>query len=152
MYIKLWSTIIILAAIIVAGAYKFIIQGSTHPGDDGRMAVELTASERNLVLSEMRLFLETVQQVTAAMGNNTLPQAAPALKRVGSAARGNIPASLMAKLPISFKQLGFDTHAQFDALAEFAASGDQVQAAQKLGQLLTNCIACHAAYQIEVSE
>jgi hypothetical protein len=152
MYKKLWTTIVILALIIIGMAYKFIIQGSTHPGDDGRMAVELTASERTLVLSEMRLFLETIQQVTAAMGNNALPQAAPALKRVGSAARGNIPASLMAKLPISFKQLGFDTHAQFDALAEFAASGDQAQATQKLGQLLTNCIACHAAYQIEVSE
>ena len=152
MYKKLWTTIVILAMIVVAMAYKFIIQGSTHPGEDGRMAVELTASERNLVLSEMRLFLETTQQVAEAMGNNTLPQTAPALKRVGSAARGNLPVSLMAKLPISFKQLGFDTHAQFDALAELAASGDQKQATQKLGQLLTNCIACHAAYQIEVTE
>ena len=152
MYKKLWTTIVILALIVIGMVYKFIIQGSAHLAEDGRMAVELTTSERTLVLSEMRLFLETIQEVAEAMGNNTLPQTTPALKRVGAIARDNVPASLMGKLPISFKQLGLDTHDKFDELAELAASGNQAQATQKLGQLLTNCIACHAAYKIEISE
>ncbi len=49
---KCWSLVTILLLLIAAGAYKFLIQGSTVPASDGRVAIQLSTGERDLVLSE----------------------------------------------------------------------------------------------------
>jgi hypothetical protein len=53
-------------------AYKFILSGSAEQTDDGRIAIQLTPAERDLVLSEMRTFLDSVQQITQGVANNDL--------------------------------------------------------------------------------
>mgnify|MGYP001551641362 CR=1 FL=1 len=50
-------TTTLLLVIIVAGLYKFILQGSTIENSDDRITSLLDESERNLVLAEMRTFL-----------------------------------------------------------------------------------------------
>jgi len=144
--------ILILLAIIAAGGYKFILQGSTTEGSDGRSALLLSESERNLVLTEMRAFLTSVQQINHGLATNNMDQVVVAAKAVGKAAQGQVPGTLMGKLPLSFKKLGFDTHQKFDLLALDAESlGDVNQTLSQLSTLMQNCVACHEAYRIDVA-
>ena len=57
----------------------------------------------------------------------------------------------MARLPLGFKTMGLDTHQAFDQLAMDAEEfGDRDQVLSSLTTLMNNCVACHAAYRIEV--
>ncbi len=123
--------------------------GNAH---DARQAIVLDSEERAVVLTEMRIFLQSVQQVTEGISNDDMDRVAIAARQSGRNAQGAMPASLPGKLPVAFKKLGFDTHAKFDALALDAEQlGDGGHALEQLGQLLNNCIACHAAFRFEVS-
>ena len=136
--------------VIAAMTYKFIISGETVLASDGRQALLLETSERDLVLGEMRLFLQTVQQITQGVTANNLQQVASAAKQVGAAAQQSVPASLIKKLPLEFKKLGFDTHRQFDQLAMDAEQfGDTQLVLEQLSGLMTNCVACHELYRID---
>jgi mono/diheme cytochrome c family protein len=146
-------TILILAAIIGAGIYKFIFQGSVVQSADGRLALQLEAAERDLVLTEMRAFLISVQKVTDGILNKDFEKIARSAREVGAAAQGAVPGTLVAKLPLEFKKLGFDTHSRFDQLALDAEQlGDEEQTLKQLSELMQNCVACHAAYRIEVTQ
>jgi len=60
------------------------------------------------------------------------------------------PAGLRQKLPPEFKHLGHATHTGFDDLARDAASmADPSLALKQLGQLMSNCVSCHATFRIE---
>jgi len=148
----LFIIIIILLAIITFGGYKFIIQGSST-SVDGRTTIHLSDSERYLILEEMRGFLTSTQQIVAAIADDDLEKAAIAAKKVGRAAQAQVPASLMGKLPMAFKKLGFDTHTKFDQLALDAESlEDGSYTLEQLSQLMQNCIACHATYRLEIEK
>jgi len=148
---KCLIAIITLLAIIAGGTYKFIFQGSVSPGADVRTAVLLTATERNLVLEEMRTFLVSIQQITHGISNDDMALVAQAAKKSGKAAQKAMPGSLMGKLPIEFKQLGSDTHSRFDLLALDAESlADSDHALGQLSTLMENCVACHASYRFEI--
>jgi cytochrome c556 len=99
----------------------------------------------------MRAFLESVQVITTAVGKQDMPTIASAARKVGTAAQQAVPSSLAGKLPLSFKRLGFDTHKQFDTIALDAEDlGEPDHALQQLSVLMQNCVACHAAYRIDV--
>jgi len=143
--------ITVLLLIILMGANKFIYQGSVKKSEDGRTALVLLASERDLILEEMRGFLIATQQIVQAVSEDEIKQAVIAAKKVGRTAQEDVPGSLVGKLPIAFKKLGFDTHTKFDELAMDAEDmEDKDQTLKLLGGLMQNCIACHAAYRIEI--
>lgn len=142
----------ILFAISTAGLiYKFMISGSTIETSDNRTAILISESERNLVLGEMRHFLETVQTITSAAVNDDMESVSQAARKVGMGAQEGVPTSLIGKLPIGFKTLGFDTHKRFDQLALDAEQfGDSTQVLSTLGELMHNCTGCHAAFRLEI--
>ena len=145
-------TVGVLLLVIAGGAYKFIIQGSVSKSTDGRMSIHLNAAERDLVLEEMRAFLTSVQQITQGISENDMELVSKYAKKVGKAAQGEVPGTLVGKLPIQFKKLGFDTHTKFDQLAmDTEDLGDSNHALSQLSALMQNCIACHAAYRIDIS-
>ena len=150
---KICSVIIVLLLLVIAGGiYKFIFQGSASEGTDGRMAIHLTSGERDLVLTEMRAFLESIQQVTKGIAADDMNLVAEAARKSGKAAQAAVPGTLVGKLPIAFKKLGFDTHAKFDQLALDAEEfGDSEHAMSQLSTLMENCVACHAAYRFNIS-
>jgi len=136
----------------IALIYKFIISGETIEIVDQRTAIVLDSSERELVLSEMRLFLAAVQSLSSAISSDDMASAAAAARSVGGAAAQGVPGSLMAKLPLEFKKLGMATHKAFDQMAMDAADlGDREHTLQQLSSLLNNCVACHASYQITLT-
>jgi len=145
-----WTISLVLLLAVSAMTYKFIISGSVAPSSDGREALLLEPGERDLVLAEMRAFLESVQTITEAVGEKDMPRIAASARKVGAAAQQAVPGSLVGKLPLSFKKLGFDTHKQFDTLAMDADElEDPEHALQQLSVLMQNCVACHAAYRID---
>ena len=136
--------------VIALMTYKFIISGETVVASDGRQALLLEPGERDLVLGEMRLFLRTVQQITQGVTDNDLQVVVSAARQVGAAAQQAVPASLIKKLPLEFKKLGFDTHSKFDQLALDAEQfGDTQVVLEQLSALMTNCVACHEIYRID---
>jgi hypothetical protein len=145
--------LLILLGIIGAGVYKFIFQGSVIQTADGRQGLLLEAAERDLVLTEMRAFLTSVQRITQGIVKQDFTEVANSAKAAGSPAQHSVPGTLIAKLPLSFKQLGFDTHSRFDQLALDAEQlGDPAHTLNQLSELLQNCVACHAAYRIELTQ
>jgi hypothetical protein len=150
---KKCSVIIVLLLLVIAGGvYKFIFQGSTSGSTDGRIAIVLDAGERDLVLAEMRLFLESIQKITTGIAGNDMELVAEYARKSGMAATEGMPGTLMGKLPLVFKKLGPDTHKKFDQLALDAEEfGDAGHALSQLSTLMQNCVACHAAYRFTVS-
>lgn len=149
---KCSGIIVLLLLVIAGGIYKFIFQGSTAEGTDGRMTIQLDSGERDLVLTEMRVFLESVQKIIRGITANDMKLVAGYARNSGKAAQGEVPGTLVGKLPLAFKKLGHDTHARFDQLALDAEEfGDSEHALSQLATLMENCIACHAAYRFSVS-
>jgi len=150
---KKCSVIIALLLLVIAGGvYKFIFQGSISGSADGRIAIHLDAGERDLVLAEMRGFLESVQKITMGIAANDMELVTEYARKSGMAATDGMPGTLMGKLPLGFKKLGPDTHKKFDQLALDAEEfGDGDHALSQLSALMQNCVACHAAYRFTVS-
>jgi hypothetical protein len=148
---KCYGIIVLLLLVIAGGVYKFIFQGSVSENADGRKAIHLNTGERDLVLSEMRSFLESVQQITKGISENDMKLVAEYARKVGKAAQGDVPGTLMGKLPMEFKQLGLDTHKKFDQLALDAEDlGESNYALSQLSALMQNCVACHAVYRFDI--
>ncbi len=148
-----WTLLLLLFLAIGGAVYKFGFVGSTRPASDGRLALQLTTTERNLVLAEMRDFLVATQNILMATNNDDMAAAVSAARKVGMAAQTAVPASLVAKLPLEFKKLGFGTHTKFDQLALDAEQlGDPGHTREQLATLMQNCLACHASYSIAIAE
>ena len=132
-------------------AYLTLVRGTTTPSTDGRTAILLSEGERELVLAEMRGFLEAVQQILNAVPTNDVAGASRAARQVGANAQQQVPASLVRKLPADFKVLGFNTHERFDELAMGAEEfNDITTVLPALASLMGNCVACHATYRIDL--
>ncbi|MEE9352288.1 MAG: cytochrome c [Thiotrichaceae bacterium] len=146
-----WILVLIFGLASGGLAYTFLIKGETVAASDGRSAILLVEGERDLVLSEMRAFLDTVQIIITAANKEDMDTVVKAARSVGFAAQQGVPTSLMKKLPISFKQLGMATHKAFDQLAIDAGDlGDKQQVMEQLGELMGNCVTCHATYRIDL--
>jgi len=148
---KLCSVLLLAALLVIGGmVYKFIISGETLIAEDGRQSLMLETGERDLVLTEMRMFLGAVQKIIHAANEDDAESVALAARAVGRAAQNDVPGSLMKKLPLEFKKLGFDTHSKFDQLAIDAEQfGDVTVSLQQLSVLMQNCVACHEAYRVD---
>lgn len=144
----------VLVLVLLVGAsvigYKVFVGPPMESSADGRRVIRLSEQERGLVLIEMRGFLASVQQITAALAANDMPLVAEQARRSGRAAQHAVPPLLIAKLPAPFKKMGFDTHAGFDQLALDAEElGDREHSLAQLADLMQNCVVCHGAYRID---
>ena len=144
-----WLINLLFLAIILAMGYMFLLRGNTVASIDGRTAIVVTEPERQLLLGEMRGFLEAIQEITEAIGDDDMDTVATVARAVGSASTGGVPVALMGKLPLEFKTLGLSTHNLFD---ELAMNAEDIGAASIMmtgvSNLLQNCTSCHAGYKI----
>ncbi len=146
-----WALSAVLAIIVAIGLYLFALRGAVRQGDDGRTAVLLSSSERNLVLAEMRGFLESVQEIVEATTKNDLKTARAAALRVGRVDLKDLPPSLLRKLPIEVKTLGLDTHRRFYRLGKDIEAGlPRDEILPRLASLMNNCVTCHAGYRLDL--
>ena len=147
------TTIVILLMIITAGIYKFIFQGATSLASDNRTVIHLTQEERHIVLTEMRNFLISVQQISSGIADEDMELISLAARKSGNTVQRDMPGSLVGKLPIEFKQLGFNTHSRFDQISMDAETlSDRQHTLEQMAELMQNCIACHETYQFKVKK
>ncbi len=145
-----WGMVGVFAVVIGLLLYNFVWRGQVISAGDGRVAIQLEAGERDLVLAEMRTFLQSAQLIIDGIAREDMPQVIEAARRSGLAAQGTVPPGLVAKLPAAFKVQGLDTHTRFDALALDAEQlGDPTHTLSQMGILMQNCVACHAAYRFD---
>ena len=118
---------------------------------DVREKIYLNKAEKHHLLSEMRLFLSSVQQIVKGVSEDDLKHVAVYAKKSGKAGGVGAPSTLGAKLPKEFRMLGSKTHTQFDQLALDASDlEDGAHALTQLSDLMKNCMSCHATYKIEL--
>jgi cytochrome c556 len=148
-----WGLSALLIVAVGAMGYFFMNPGNVENVDDGRTAIALSSAERSLVMSEMRGFLEGIGTITTAIGEQDLETVTQVARKLGMSAAGQVPFSLMGKLPSEFRTLGMVTHKDFDELAiEARDMGDQQVLLTRLGELINNCTTCHAAYRIDINQ
>ena len=143
----------LLLGVLVAAIVAVVM---IAPGDkttlatDGRQAIRLEPHQRDLVLAEMRTFVDSLRDITKALGTNDSALFQKAALKVGLEAQVGVPLDMMKALPLPFKKLGMETHKKFDELAAHAREGaSNEQLLLELSQLMNNCVACHAAYQLQ---
>ena len=147
---RIYLAIIAVLLIVVASmAYKFIVTGSTDRAEDGRTAIILEPSERALVLREMRGFVAGLQLIADALARDDMKAVAKAAHGMGLAVAHDAPITMLGKLPLEFKTLGFSVHREFDTMAADAESlGDSKHCLTQLSDALQKCVACHGSFQI----
>jgi len=129
-----------------------MFRGETLKASDGRTAIVMTEGNRDFALSEMRGFLETLQQINEGVLTNDAQKIIDAANTSGTGVAETAPKGLMKSLPIGFKTLGMNTHKLFDKLAEATAKNyDKKQVQQQVNTILNNCITCHRTYRLTTS-
>ena len=148
-----WGLSALLLVAVVGMGYFFMNPGNVKAVDDGRTAISLSSAERRQVMGEMRGFLEGVSAITTAVAENDMDAITRVAGKLGMSAAGQVPFSLIGKLPSEFRTLGMVTHKDFDELAiEARDMGDQQVLLTRLSDLMNNCTTCHDAYRIDVSQ
>jgi hypothetical protein len=115
---------------------------------DSRHNLRLTLDEQALFLSEMRVMLGSVQQIAEGLGRGDRALIVEAARRSGNRMARATPASVRAKVPKAFEELGGPTHMMFEELAIRAETDDMDQLAAHLGQTMKQCMACHATFKV----
>jgi hypothetical protein len=138
-----------LVAVIAAMTYKLLLAGKTEAAPDGRVAIVVEPPERDLLLQEMRLFLEGLQTITAGLEKDDLGAVAAGARGLGSKMTGDVPPALMTKLPLEFKTLGLSVHRDFDQIALDAEGlGMPKHTLGQVSAVMQKCVACHRTYQL----
>jgi len=149
---KIMGAALVASWLVIGGlVYLFFFKGSVAPASDGRTAIMLSQGEKDFVLTEMRGFLNAVQQIIEGLDEKDMKKVAQSAHAVGMAAMREAPGPLMRKLPMGFKQMGHPLHQAFDDLAQEAEDmGDRGKVLEKLSGLMNNCVACHSTYRLDV--
>ena len=149
---KLFRIMLGLWVATIGAAGWFFVQGWTTEGTDGRMQIVLAPAERDLVLGEMRMLLKAVHGLITGLAGRDQEadrtQMEQAARSVGMAMAADVNPSLMAKLPLPFKQMGMSIHQDMDALADAIAHKEtQQQILQRLSSMTARCTTCHDMYR-----
>lgn len=149
MYKKLFIASLVLWLITLGFFAKSFVQGNTAKSTDNRLAVQLSPSEKDEVLKEMRTVLKALNGTLTALGQNNFKEASIAASGAGGKIAVDINPVIMTKLPLEFKKLGMSMHDDFDKLSgDLNQNMSSTDAIKRLGQITNKCISCHAAYRL----
>lgn len=99
----------------------------------------------------MRLLLKTVDGMLRGLGEPEIDRHAMAMiaRQAGMGMATDVEPTIMAKLPLPFKQLGMSIHKDMDALADAIAEGATTQEiVRRLSDMTARCTACHEMYRL----
>jgi hypothetical protein len=146
------SIALLLWVFTIAVFVWFFIRGNTTTGTDGRTAVVLQISERDLILSEMRGLLSATQGILEGVNQGDMQRVIKASSAAGMVVAADASPALMAKLPLELKSLGMSVHRDMDAIAKAAENKEPAPEILKmLSNTLTKCVDCHSAWQLKVA-
>lgn len=116
---------------------------------DNRIKLNLSPDERTEFLSEMRDMLGSVQGIMQGLGASDRDGIAAAARRSGNRMARATPNAVRVKLPQSFKDIGGPTHMMFEELAVRAETDDMDMLARDAGNLMNQCMTCHASFRVQ---
>jgi len=116
---------------------------------DTRTSLGLTESERTEFLAEMRQMLASIQGIIAGIGAEDRDRIIEAARYSGNRMARATPASVRAKLPKEFQEIGGPTHMLFEEIVIRAETDDMASLAELTGRTMQNCLACHALYRAD---
>lgn len=90
-----WGLVVVLLIIVAMFGYKFTV-GNVQPSDDGRLAVLLSKDERNALLLEMRVWLQSSQEILAAAAIKDFDAVMVSARKSGMSAEAETPGSLFS--------------------------------------------------------
>lgn len=150
MYKKLFLASALIWIISLGIFAKFFISGSTTPSADSRKTIHLSASEKDVVLGEMRTVLKSLNGVLRSLGESNFKQASIEAKKAGAGMAVDVNPVVMAKLPLEFKKFGIGMHDDFDKFSLDLDRGmNEKQALVRMGEITNKCITCHVTYRLE---
>ena len=123
--------------------------GTATQADDARIDLKFTAQERSVFLSDMRDMLASIQGVIQGIGAADRAQIADAARRSGNRMARATPASIRARIPQSFRDIGGPTHLMFEELAIRSETDEMDSLARYTGELMNQCAACHATFRVQ---
>lgn len=145
-----FSSVIAAVAIVVtffAGSVS--AQRRSHAKEVHRETLTLSPAEAAEMLSGMRTYLETIQDLVSALAENQVGRVPEIAAKSGAMLLGNVNPFTGLKAPIGFTMMSLDTHEKFDQLAEKARRGvSRTEVLADLRDILGNCTGCHAAYRL----
>lgn len=120
------------------------------PNKDARQRLVLPRAERERVLAEMRMMLESVSGMLQALGDNNLAAAERAARGSGTMHAIEADPKVRKLLPKQFLELGDQLHKRLDDLVDrLEAGATRDEAIKALGTLTGTSVACHATYRID---
>lgn len=123
---------------------------STRVPPDNRMSIEVTATERNQLLTEMREFLHGLHSIQLALAKQDMKTVAVIAKPMGPLLE-RITAGLREKLPEQFQELAIAQNEAFQNLARIAENKGNIGAAlEQTAEIMTYCSGCHDSFRFEV--
>lgn len=138
-----------LASLMVIPAVAFAADKPHAPAAvDTRYNLKLTPSEQAEFLAEMRSMLASIQRIMVGIGSSDRELIAEYARRSGNRMARATPASVRAKTPPAFQEIGGPTHLMFEELAIRAQSDDMDMIATYAGKLMNQCMACHATFKV----
>jgi hypothetical protein len=139
----------LLTSLLVLPVVAFAADKAQAPStDDTRYNLKLTPDETAEFLAEMRSMLASIQFIMVGIGSSDREMIAEYARRSGNRMARATPASVRAKTPPAFQEIGGPTHLMFEELAIRAESDDMDMIAAYTGKLMNQCMACHATFKV----
>ena len=145
------SLLVLSVGVNVVLIRKMFVGNTQVIPNDTRVSIIVSQSNKDFVMHEMRTFVEALHQIHVGIEQNDPALIAKLARASGGSVAGHAPAGLLASVPAEFKTIGFDTHGKFDQIAESAEKNfDPKVTRGQVTELLSNCVACHKMYRMDV--
>lgn len=120
---------------------------------DERRVLPVTEMQRNHILTEMRALLAGTQNILSALARDDMAAVARHARPLGTGMAHKGEDHMQAVLPQEFMQLGMSVHKDFDQIAADAESlKNPKHTLKQLSESMNKCVACHAAYQLRITD
>ena len=140
-----------LTTLALAYILAFVGTDIVENPDDVRKTVKYPKDLRDLVMSEMRDYLEVINEIQQGVAENNPDKIIKAAHRQGQASIDDTPARLLKLSPIPCKTMGFKGHDLFQAIEDSArANYKPITVNKQLAELTNNCVVCHRTYKVEM--
>ena len=144
-----WSVAVVFAIAATVFAGSVVAKSRASGKGDQREAVTLSRAEAEEMLSGMRTYLETIQDIVSALAENKVARVPEIAARSGNTLLSGMNPMTGLKAPVGFTMMSLDTHDKFDKLAEKAGRAvSRTEVLTDLENILSNCTSCHAAYRL----
>jgi hypothetical protein len=150
------KSLVFAATVLIAGCAGTASQrpppgGYVIPAGE-RIVIPVSAEDNQIMLNEMRYFLDLVYVSTDALSRGDLATVAAAARRRGSEQASREPPGLYEKRMYAYWISMVETRKEIDQLADAAdKSADLREILKGFSEILYQCNYCHKTFQLRVA-